>query len=330
MNKEKNVVPIVFAFGNDWILPACVCLSSLLQNAKPTTFYDIFILHSPDEELEKDDLEKLERAYSNFRIQYRAVERVFEKSYEIRGIKTMAYYRLLIPELIPEYDVILYSDVDVIFRSDLYEVYALTDLTNCYVAGVDSLSHFDTDVKKYYEKNLGVSSEGIIYSGNLIINSRKIRDERIVNRFKEHARKEYRFQDMDILNLVCKGHVKFVDPMFCVTTYFVDYALYRRKDLNAFWSDKIIDYALQYGIVHYNGQKPWKGYCVNFDIWWEYYRKSPIFDEKFYFDFFYNRLNEYDLLPLWKRIKILIRYFVYGRKTVQYVKSFCHSSNLQS
>ena len=55
---------------------------------------------------------------------------------------------------------------------------------------------------------------------------------------------------------------------------------------------------------------------MNFDIWWEYYRKSPFFDAKFYFDFFYSRLNEYDLLPLWKRIKILIRYFVYGRKAM--------------
>ena len=69
-------------------------------------------------------------------------------------------------------------------------------------------------------------------------------------------------------------------------------------------------------MIHFNGHKPWKKYCVNFDIWWEYYRKSPFFDAKFYFDFFYSRLNEYDLLPLWKRIKILIRYFVYGRKAL--------------
>ena len=54
-------------------------------------------------------------------------------------------------------------------------------------------------------------------------------------------------------------------------------------------------------------------YCVNFDIWWEYYRKSPVFDRQFYFDFFYSRLNELDRLSLWKRIKILVRYFVYGR-----------------
>ena len=46
----------------------------------------------------------------------------------------------------------------------------------------------------------------------------------------------------------------------------------------------------------------------------EYYRKSPVFDQKFYFDFYYSRLNELDQLPLLKRIKILVRYFVYGRR----------------
>ena len=77
-----------------------------------------------------------------------------------------------------------------------------------------------------------------------------------------------------------------------------------------------ISEAKQYGTLHFNGHKPWKGYSINFDIWWEYYRKSPFFDEKFYFDFFYRKINDYDLLPLWKRVKILLRYFVFGRRIV--------------
>lgn len=81
-----------------------------------------------------------------------------------------------------------------------------------------------------------------------------------------------------------------------------------------FYTEEEIEHALTYGIVHYNGPKPWKESCVNYDIWWEYYRKSPFFDEKFYFDFHNNRQNELDQLSFWKRIKILARYFVYGRK----------------
>lgn len=48
-----NTIPIVFAFDNNLILPACVCISSLLMNAKENTFYDIFILYSSDTPLKK-------------------------------------------------------------------------------------------------------------------------------------------------------------------------------------------------------------------------------------------------------------------------------------
>ena len=104
---EKKIVPIAFAFGNDWLLPACICISSLLHHAHEDTFYDIFVLCSPDEHLDKEVLNRLQEHYGNCNIQYRTVERVGDQSYEIRGIKTMAYYRLLIPELIPEYEKIL-------------------------------------------------------------------------------------------------------------------------------------------------------------------------------------------------------------------------------
>lgn len=38
-----RIIPIAFAFDNNLILPACVCISSLMMNAKEDTFYDIFI-----------------------------------------------------------------------------------------------------------------------------------------------------------------------------------------------------------------------------------------------------------------------------------------------
>lgn len=88
-----------------------------------------------------------------------------------------------------------------------------------------------------------------------------------------------------------------------------------REKILGMWSEDEIYHAMHAGIVHYNGKKPWKGVCINFDIWWEYYRKSPAFSPEFYFNFFYGKLNELDQLSLWKRIKVLLRYFVYGRRT---------------
>lgn len=311
-----NIVPIVFAFDNNLILPACVCISSLMMNAKEDTFYDIFILHSSNIALKKEELDKLSQYYQNCRIQYRQVDNTFDSAFEIRGITTSTYYRLLIPDLIPEYDKIVYSDVDVIFRSDLSNIYFSTDLHDNYVAGVNALISFIPDMSAYYQKMRKVEMKSIIYAGNIIFNSKKIREDNIIEQFKKLAKNNFRFQDLDVLNIVCQNKIVYLKPEFCVTTYFTGFSVRNRKILRQYWTDNDIALALQNGTVHYNGQKPWKGFCVNFDIWWEYYRKSPFFDERFYFEFFYKRLNELDQLSLWKRIKILIRYFVYGKREI--------------
>jgi UDP-glucose:(galactosyl)LPS alpha-1,2-glucosyltransferase len=311
-----NIVPIAFSFDNNLVFPACVCISSLLISAEENTFYDIFILHSDNELFDREKLDGLLKFYKRCRIQYRLVDNTFDDAFEIRGITTSTYNRLLIPEIVTEYDKIIYSDVDVIFRSDLFEVYNNTDLSDAYVAGVNAIIPLVPDMRKYYEGIKGIDINKIIYAGNIIFNSKKIREDKVVERFKSLSKNKYRFQDLDILNIACKGKITYLNPEFCLTTYIMDLAVNKRSLLYDYWDDIKISEALSKGIVHYNGQKPWKGFCVNFDIWWEYYRKSPFFDEKFYFEFFYSRLNELDQLSLWKRIKIIVRYFVYGKREI--------------
>ena len=311
-----RTVPIAFAFDNNFIMPACVCISSLLMNANEDTYYDIFILHSQKEKLDEERLNSLAHYYPNCSIQYRTIDSTFDNAFEVRGITTSTYYRLLIPEIITEYDKIIYSDVDVIFRSDLSDTYFNTDMTNSYVAGVNALVQFIPDLKKYYSNLGNVNIGGIIYAGNIIFNSANIRKDNLVEWFKELAKNNYKFQDLDVLNIACQGKITYLEPGFCLTTYVAELSIYDRNKLQLIWNSDEINKALKTGIVHYNGQKPWKGYCVNFDIWWEYCRKSPFFDEKYYFDFFYSRLNELDQLSLWKRIKILVRYFVYGKRMI--------------
>ena len=284
-----NIVPIAFAFDNNLILPACIGISSLMMHAKEDTFYDIYILHSEKEKLNKDELNKIPTYYKNCKIQYREVGNFFDNAFEIRGITTPAYYRLLIPELISEYDKIIYSDVDVIFRNDLSEIYSI-NMTGYYMAGVNSLAHLVPDYRMYYD-SLQMDATKIIYSGNLIINSKQLQKDNMIDKFRSLAANKYKFQDMDMINIVCCGKIKYLYPSFCLSTFISEYNIYHREELTKIWEEQEINEALKTGIVHYNGQKPWKGFCVNFDIWWEYYRKSPFFDEKFYFDFFYKKLD---------------------------------------
>lgn len=311
-----NIVPIAFAFDNNLILPACVCISSLMMNAKEDTFYDIFILHSSNIVLRKDELNKLPQYYKNCRIQYRQVDNTFDSAFEIRGITAATYYRLLIPELIPEYDKIIYADVDIIFRMDLSSLYN-SDLGNNYIAATLELGmNLTEDGKRYINSMEELTLGKYIQAGFIILNSKVLKDENIVSEFKNWSNKKLKFQDQDILNIVCKGRIYYLSLEYNMTDYSYLFAIRKPELIKNLFSNNTIDFAVNHGNIHFNGHKPWKKYSVNFDIWWEYYRKSPLFNQNFYFEFFYKRLNELDQLSLWKRIKILIRYFVYGKREI--------------
>lgn len=311
-----NIVPIVFAFDNNLILPACVCISSLMLNAKEDTFYDIFILHSSKIKLEKEELDKLTFYYKNCRIKYIEADGTFDNAFEIRGITAATYYRLLIPELIPEYDKVIYADVDIIFRMDLSELYN-TEIGDNYIAATRELGmNFTEDGRKYINSVSDLCIGNYIQAGFIVMNNKAILKDNIHSKFKELSKLKLRFQDQDILNIVCKDRIHYLSLEYNMTDYSYMLAMRKRFMLKDLFSEECIDYAVSKGNIHYNGHKPWKKYSVNFDIWWEYYRKSPFFNEKFYFEFFYTRLNELDQLPLLKRIKILVRYFVYGKREI--------------
>ena len=311
-----NIVPIVFAFDNNLILPAEVAICSLLQHAKDTTYYQIYVLHGSDADLSGFEADTIKKSYPHCDIVFKNVGDAFQKAFEIRGITIPAYYRLLIPEIITEHDKIIYSDVDVIFQGDLSELYQ-TDLKDNYLAATyDWGMMIDENGRRYAESIEGLSADDYLQAGFLLMNNRKMREDNVVFRFKELARHNYRYQDQDIINITCRNR-KMVLPLFY---NMIDYAfqfMIKEPDRMRRWcSEEDLKRAECPIMIHYNGHKPWKKYSINFDIWCEYYRKSPFFDPHYYFEFYYYRLNIFDQLPLWKRIKILVRYFVYGKRVI--------------
>ena len=197
------------------LMPAVVCLTSLLENAAPTTFYDIIVLHSAAYDFSASALSILPQRYPNCRISFRKVGDDFTGAYEVRGISIETYYRLLAPELIPEYDKILYSDVDVIFREDLSKFYDM-ELGDHLFAGVDNGSALRPEVQKHVT-GLGLDySKGYFYAGNIIMNLAQMREEHTLDIFKELGKKEFPQQDMDILNIAATdGSCRLALPSAC-------------------------------------------------------------------------------------------------------------------
>lgn len=302
------IVPILFTFDQSLEMPAGVCITSLLENAAEDTFYDIFILHGPECDFSQSQLNLLPKLYGNCQLTFRKVVGEFVGGYEIRGIPETAYYRLVSPELIPEYDKLLYSDVDVIFREDLQPYFQL-DLRDNYFAGVDNCSVLRPEVQHYLAESLHLDfRKGYYYSGNLVINSSLIRRDGIMNEFRRLGKNKYKQQDMDIINIACNGHFLPLGPEFCMSVQLYSLIVNRRQDMEAIYGKKALDDALNHGIVHFNGAKPWNKACLNMDIWWYYYRKSVFFDERFCRNFWDKETYLLERVSLTKRIKMLLRY----------------------
>ena len=302
-------IPILFTFDKSLVLPACVCISSLLKHADADTFYEIVILHNEHELVDDGQLRRLAAVYpDSCSFRFIPVSDEFSNAYEIRGIPVTAYYRLLAAELLTEYDKILYSDVDVIFREDLAKYYD-TPLDGLCFGGVDTCSFLLPKDREYIRKTLKLDPEkGYFYSGNLVINLEKIRQDGLVPVFRELGKTDFKFQDMDIINIACNGKFKDLGPAFCLTNYLYTLISTHYSEMAGRYGEETLQYALKHGIVHFNGPKPWVKECINMDIWWRYYRESIYFDEAFTYRFWESRQNQLARLPLMKRMKMLLRY----------------------
>lgn len=304
-------IPVCFAFDNKLIEAAGVCFASLLLNAYSDTFYDIYVLHSLTVTLDEVELRRAIAPFKNCSLTLIKVDNSFEDAYEIRHVTKATYYRLLIPEILPQFDKIIYSDVDIIFQNDLSEAFNI-DLGDAYVAGVPDIG-MNTFCTQYLNDVVKIPKWDYLQAGFLILNLKAMRADGLVSKFKAEATKNYTYQDQDIVNIICAGR-KVMLPLYlnvndCAYIQFYAY----KPDLPIWMTEEQILRARRSGNMHYSGYKPWQRYSIAFDLWWEYYRRSAIFDERRYFKFFLDKTSLLDSLSLWKRIKGIARYFVYGR-----------------
>ena len=303
-----KTVPIIFCFDTSFEMPAGVCITSLLESAAPDTFYDIFILHSPESDFSGSALNLLPGKYGNCRITFRKVDGEFIGGYEVRGIPEITYYKLISPEIIPEYDKFLYSDVDVIFREDMTRYYE-TDLGDNYFGAVSTCPEFRPAYQGYLQREYGYDwHDGYFYAGNLVINSSLLLRDGKLEEFRRMGKNKYDQQDMSILNLACKGRILSLPPAYCLATPIYNLITGSREKMEQIYGKEEIERALSSGIVHYNGAKPWNAPCLNADIWWSFYRRSVFFDEKFCHDFWKAQGERLQRLGFMKRIKLLLRY----------------------
>lgn len=272
-------IPIVFSTDHNYVMPAGVAIMTLLDSSKGSN-YDIYVLISDDvTEEDKTNLRRqVEIVDDKSSVNFIDMDDSFNKSLEIRGISKACYYRLLIPWLLPDYDKVVYSDVDIIFHDDLGSLYD-RDLGNNYVAGVNTPGFSS---KKNYIKHiqsLNLDPVHYINSGFLVINSGLQRKDNLKDNYLELSNKKFLFQDQDIINIVCKNRIEFISDRYNTTSEHIE------SD-SSFLSpkDEKKNYDRIPAVIHYTGAKPWKTFTSGWLEWWDCYRKSIFFDYNHYVD----------------------------------------------
>ncbi|HFK5529222.1 TPA: glycosyltransferase family 8 protein [Elizabethkingia anophelis] len=266
----SKAIPLVLAFTPNYFIPAATCLYSIIKNSSKAEKFHVICLLT--EELPLDMIEKLKRLTSD-RIQYSFINLTgkLKDVYIDERYTIAASYRLLLPDLLPEYDKALYIDCDVIVRNNLAELYNEIDLKDNYLAAVYEAS---LDFQIPYLHSIGSRPGEYINSGFLIMNLKQLRQDGMVTRFLQAAKSDgLQFPDQDVLNKLCKGRILALPPYYnSIRTFFLPQY---KKDFLNYYSEKDWNNVQEHGTIHYTGAKPWNSFTVKFRDWWDYYEQLP-------------------------------------------------------
>ena len=270
---NNNPISIAMASDRNYAYPTIVAMTSILENKDLDTKIDFYIMLSGDfEQSIKDDILSLQNKYSNCNITLIDMKDKLSSFYTSEHMTTAVYYRLLLPELLPNLDRILYLDTDIVVQKDLTSLFEC-NMDNFYLVGVR-----DTDVcgkslfnykayhhnHDFYIKKYGENKYINFYvnSGVLLFNLKNMRNDNLVPKFLECAAKyDFVNHDQCVLNMVCYGKIFPISNVY-------NRASWLNLDENQV-------------IIHYcGGKKPWKdSNCSQAGLWWKYAEKTDFFKE---------------------------------------------------
>lgn len=273
MNRKDTQIPLVLSFTVDYFIPAATCIYSLLQHSQSVdTFHIICLLPEDLHERLKNKLKLLvgRRGYLTFLL---VKDNILNGINVSKRYTAAAYYRLILTDLLPQYDKVIYMDCDIIVRNDIAQLYHTINLSEYYMAGVFEAT---LDFQEADTRAVGCEPGQYINSGFLIMNLAKLRSDNIKEIFLQTLKNNVlRFPDQDTVNMVCKGRILALRPYYnSIRTFFIPE--YKMRFLH-YYSETDWDAVQLHGTIHYTSNKPWKNYAVKFEVWWNYYHAMPAF-----------------------------------------------------
>lgn len=280
-----NKIPIVLASDRNCAAQMYITILSAISNKERDSFYDFYcLIPNKYSKRVRYQFKQLSERFSNVKITFKNMKQAFSNiDMQIPHITTPTFYRLLIADILHQYDKVIYLDIDTIVLQDLTTLYN-TNLEDNYVAGVRAASYIlNYQNNKTYYDSVGLKNmDYYINAGVMIWNLKKIRNENITKHLLQMTNNTYRFMDQDIINIAFYGKIKHIDFKYNVMTsyktMFLDNPETRNK-LNDIYGEKTFQNALDNPvIIHYvSEQKPWNNKTLWLAKNWLYYaKKSPL------------------------------------------------------
>lgn len=257
-------INLFVAIGESYAQHCCVMLVSVLEN-NPELAFDCCILTDGLSEGSRRWLDAVAKRHADCRLDVRVVDdAVFrELKLNIPHVSRHTYYRYAIAELFPQLDKALYLDADLVVRGSLAELWN-TDLGGFLCAGVR-----DRGIELlHYKPEIGFELDELyVNAGVLVLNLAEMRREGLFRKLcaaTQELEGRIRFQDQDIINIVCRGRILELPDRFNFTSEYVrDYPDRRSGAV----------------VVHYTGaRKPWSAaLCPNAlkGLYYHYLARTP-------------------------------------------------------
>ena len=255
-------VHVVVAVDAVNLPPARVLLRSIRAHLpwwRPLRFHVVYSGDPSGDALRALQLERL----WNTRVVPMPIDNPFENWGTRDYISAATLTRLLIPELLPRVDRVLYLDADTLAVADLSPLYRI-DLEGKMAGGVpDFPLLFEVDhglhgTEDYLRETVGLSSPGsYVNAGVLVMDLRRMRAENLVARahaLLDQRGTQFKFRDQDILNALLHDEVVLLDPRWNSMITMHHRPAFRTRALH----DAVVLQQDDPFIVHYAGpSKPW-------------------------------------------------------------------------
>ncbi len=268
---NKVTIPIFYAIDDSYAKFVAVSIKSLIMNANNNYNYDINVIY---ENLSEENAEKLKSLETdNVKIILTEMNQNLSMITDKLGNRLREYtftltifFRLFIPVMFPKYHKCIYIDADTVIPGDISRLYN-EDLGNNYLGCIVDKSTIDNEIlASYFEEVVGIPRDKYINSGVLLMNSKKLRELKIDEKFLDLYTK-YGFDviapDQDYINSMCYGHIKYLSDIY---------------DAMPNPNNKEVENPV---IIHYNlFLKPWQYENVQYyDYFWKYAKFTPYYDE---------------------------------------------------